>query len=916
MEWHQFLPSIGHLPARSNARIKKAFELGRTLHEGQTRKSGEPYFTHPMAVAAKLAEAGGDEDTIIAALLHDTVEDTPATLEDIERKFGPEVTMLIDGVTKLSSSEISGPNLNEQTETLRKIFRLMQADSRIMVIKLFDRLHNMETVQYLSEIKQKILAQETYDVYAKIADRLCMEDFRYELEELCLRILHPGTLERMLVLREKTTSQGQVLLQQMERLLRTQSAKVMSGVTMELEKKTWAKLEAQLDLEGTAVSGLSPVTLSFVCPNRDACYRVLGALHEPWRREILSFRDFINSPELNGYRGLHTTVILEDGTRVRCKIRTQEMQEYAHKGITLYCFDREKHHVLSELLPWTEQIESISEDTQHKSDDFWQGLQSDILGETVTIYGPDDKSVQVPKDGTVLDAAFYLFGEQTQRATSVFINGKSQSFATPIQHATSLSAQFDDGTQLTEEWLKWVHTSFATAKIRSALARRDETEQVMRGKEIFQELLSEKKKGFVEEFDDAKLQAGAKELGYNTIHEAYIAMAEGRLLPSELFGTAVEKRKPMRQDRSRVRVKFRISMDDLAGLDRLQKIRQRFYDQIVSTRIVHDTELRVERTFMLMELSSIEEEELFQNLTKAGTTHIRMETNRSFIWVLILSALLSVLWGFDPIFAKMLLLQGVTPSVFTMVRAATLIVLSGTVMLVQNPQQRFSRIPFSNPNLWLAGVSFFGVSLLTYLTLEQTSPILYNTVLRGNAVLLSVPLLFRAKFYRRLVFAIGSTILGYELLLRAFGLNWGMVLAFLVLLFFCIYTMASRRFQQQARVAARYPQFFFSSSMIAAMCSLGLLFVGDLSLPSLQLLGLLVGYCVLFIGFPYLAFYALMLRTGYSSVSPWINLSLLVTLVGQTFLLPLGGESMFVLPAILLVAGSTIASRSLARGGD
>ena len=194
MEWPDFDRQIAHLAPASRAKVQEAFELGKKVHDGQKRKSGEPYFTHPIEVALMLARMGADEDTLITALLHDTVEDTPVTIEDIGAQFGPSVQQLIDGLTKLTAQEFAEkPTLNEQVETLRKMFTLMRQDVRIMVIKLTDRLHNMQTIRFLPANRQLEMAMETADIYVRVASKLGMQDMRDDLEGLCLSVTEPST---------------------------------------------------------------------------------------------------------------------------------------------------------------------------------------------------------------------------------------------------------------------------------------------------------------------------------------------------------------------------------------------------------------------------------------------------------------------------------------------------------------------------------------------------------------------------------------------------------------------------------------------------------------------------------------------------------------------------------------------------
>ena len=221
MQWKEFRSHVHYLPASDSARVGKAFALAQEVHKGQKRRSGDPYFSHLLATASMLADMEADGDTLIAAFLHDAVEDTPLTLEEIDRQFDGSVRMLIDGVTKLEKADIAEkPSLDEQTETLRKIFTLMEQDIRIMVIKLIDRLHNMQTAEFLEPERQLTLAQETLDVYVKIADRLSMQNIRDELEALCLGILQPQHLVVLQTLRSENEGLGHKLAQKGQPVIR------------------------------------------------------------------------------------------------------------------------------------------------------------------------------------------------------------------------------------------------------------------------------------------------------------------------------------------------------------------------------------------------------------------------------------------------------------------------------------------------------------------------------------------------------------------------------------------------------------------------------------------------------------------------------------------------------------------------
>jgi GTP pyrophosphokinase len=807
MEWSAFELHLRHLPEREHKRVRKAFDLARKLHEGQLRKSGEPYFMHPVAVAQKIARVGADADTIIATLLHDTVEDTPITLDEIDKEFGATVTHLINGVTKLSAADIgAAPNLNEQTETLRKIFRLMQEDPRIMVIKLYDRMHNMETAQFLSPEKQHALAEETLDAYAKIADRLCMQDVRYAIEELCYQILNPELLEKMKLVRDQNDHLGHTLFKKMRDTLAHQES-WFKDITMELEKKTWSKLRAQLDVEGQAVSGLSRVTLAFICPDREACYRVMGALHKPWRREDLSFQDFINSPELNGYRGLHTTIILEDGTRVRCKIRTEEMHRYAHEGITLYCFDTNKAATLEQLLPWTQRIQSLTEDTTLRSDTFWQSLQNDILGESITVHGPDDRAMQLPKGATALDGTFYLFKEKAFRIKAIRVNGKEVEPHTVLMRSNALSVELAKEPQVKREWLKWTTTAYAAALVRSKLTEASIPHRITDGRDILSRFMAEHRRGYLEEYSESYLKHKAADLGFGSTDELYLAIADGHVEPSIVFEHIANNKRKIERPRRYV-FQYNIPGGRNDVMMQARMIRDSFRDRIVELRTRRLS--AGEQFTFTANLTNMERAAMEDRLRAVGAQDVEvLERSRKTLPLLVTVLLL---WALNPVLAKWFLISGMTPMTLIILRLLTFGTFSIVVFALWRLQTRsgFSAVPRLAYWAFAPAVGLTGMSVFNYFSLYFLAPSIHLTILRLNAILL--PLLIamdmnqKFRFLKHILLLILCAIPVLLVTITPRGIPpYGIVFAILALLSYTLYSLTTERVMQQSKISARYP---------------------------------------------------------------------------------------------------------------
>lgn len=887
--WKTFQSHLRYLSSASQSRIKEAFLLGEKAHRGQMRKSGDSYFMHCSAVAEMLSGMHADEETMIAALLHDVVEDTPMTLAEIEEKFGQTVRALIDGVTKLSSADLGERStLDGQTETLRKMFTLMQQDVRIMVIKLVDRLHNMQTAEFLPEEKRQSLAQETLDVYVKIADRLSMQDLRDELEELCLSILDLAHYERLLMAREKNEKDGQQVTKRMEERIR--AMRPSFPVEILHERKTWPKLKAQLEVGETVVTGLSAATATFVCEDIDACYWMMGVLHQLWRRETLSFQDFINSPMINGYRGLHTTVILEDGTRMRCKIRTRDMQDYAHRGVASRCFTERAHGLQN--LPWAERITPLAEGTMSRSEEFFAGLQSDILGESIVIHGPADQTVLLPKDATALDGAFYLFGDDALSLASVRLDGREVPFQTPLHHAVSLEVTPASGKTVYREWLYWVRTSLATTKVRAELARRHRWKKIEEGRNILQEVVTERGRGLLEEFDERSLSPRLQSLGFSSLDDACIAIAEGVCEPREIYGTLFgEKQGKPKVAPSRFLVRLSVQGKNIDTLRQLLTVYQKYNIHLGQIRIRPLLRATFERRITLSVTLTPEEcEELRRDIARAGGQQVVIEPRFARRQHALVAGVLVTLWGFDPVMAKLLLQAGMAPLELTTLRFAIPFLLSALYLaLLELRRSRTARLKRVSPfhtSLLLAGISIFCTAFFTYLALQHITASTYAALLNASTVFVFV----RSPSMRKitvetwifLLSTLGLLLLGILFLLMKTPtfLSIGPLAGIGAALGFFLYSIASIRYQLQESIRTRYPFFIFYLSLIALLCSLPFLLFSHFYIVQTLLLPAIL-FVLIFTALPYILYFELLKSEGVHTTGRYIPLFFPIVILGE-----------------------------------
>jgi len=906
MQWKEFLPSIRHLSSADQQTVRHAFDLCLEVHAGQLRKSGDPYVTHPIAVALMLAKMQAGPDVLAAALLHDALEDTPLTLKKVEEQFSPAAAALIDGLTKLDDEAIrQHPTLDEEIESLRKMVLLMQEDVRIMVIKLADRLHNMQTVAFLPPERQITFAQETMDVYVKIAERMCMHDLSDELEELCLRVLDPQTYATLGQLRAENEQQTAQVLEQVRTHVLADSGAIPSSVILRSQRKSWHHLRLRANVtQGTRHR--SDVTIAFLCETVAQCYAILGVLHQKWQHEIQSFKDFINAPAINGYRGLHTTILLQDGTRVRCKIRTHEMQTYAERGVASRCFVSKSMSIMDSL-PWTERITSLSTDTADKSQEFWDSLQNDILGKSILIYGPDNRSVQLPVGSTALDGACYLFHDDTLSARVITIDGKEVPFYTPLSHGNVVSMERADKRTAHRDWLLWTKSGFGVALIRRALGERSEQERTRVGMELLQHSLSEHRMGYIEEFDPLLLEERIHALGYSSLAQVYTAIADGHLDPTRV---AAALPLPPKKTRERTITKKKLYILSYTIPELTPDILRRmadFYEKhgmnMKDVRFMPLPESNALRVTISLALLPDELETFKREIAVISQGPLSITVRRPFEMALL--GIVIVLWGINPVIAKWLLLQGVEPLALVTIRLLAFAVFGSVLYVVWRltVARTFTRIPHATLAVLPSTLSMAALAFFTYWALVSMPPSLHLTILRINVLLLPVLHLFRTRTLNRRTLFLPSLIL-LSSFVALFLLPhhipiMGIAFSFLSLFAYLSYSILTERTLQRYKIDIRYPSLLFQSSLILGLIGLLLLPFQRASslLHSLTLPAIL--YVLVCVFVPHACFNAILKRMQFKFITDFFLLEVPIAILLETILLSI------TLPAslYLLMAG-------------
>ncbi|THD85290.1 bifunctional (p)ppGpp synthetase/guanosine-3',5'-bis(diphosphate) 3'-pyrophosphohydrolase [Aliigemmobacter aestuarii] len=472
---------------RTNADlIRQAYAYGRQMHEGQFRKSGEPYFTHPVAVAAILTEQRLDDATIITALLHDTIEDTKSTYSEISRLFGEEVAELVDGVTKLTNLQLSSTE-SKQAENFRKLFMAMSKDLRVILVKLADRLHNMRTIKSMKPEKQAQKARETMEIFAPLAGRMGMQWMREELEDLSFRVLNPDArnsiIRRFITLQRETGDVVHKITADIRHEL--EKAQIEADVYGRAKKpySIWRKMQEK-DL---AFSRLSDIYGFRVITRSEAdCYRVLGVIHQRWRAVPGRFKDYISQPKSNGYRSIHTTVSGRDGKRVEVQIRTRQMHEVAESGVAAHWSYREGVRVQNPFAvdpaKWVAGLTERLGGEDH--DDFMENVKLEMYVDQVFCFTPKGDVVQLPRGATPLDFAYAIHTRIGNSTVSAKVDGIRVPLWTRLKNGQSVEIITAEGQRPQAAWIDIVTTGRAKSAIRRSLREEDRGRFVKLGQEF------------------------------------------------------------------------------------------------------------------------------------------------------------------------------------------------------------------------------------------------------------------------------------------------------------------------------------------------------------------------------------------------------------------------------------------------
>lgn len=473
--------------------VEKAYEFSHKAHLGQMRKSGDPYFIHPASVAGILTELRLDTASVCAGLLHDTVEDTTATLGDIEREFGPEVAELVDGVTKLTKIEYTS-KADRQAENFRKMVVAMAKDIRVLLVKLCDRLDNMRTLQSMSDEARERIARETMDIYAPLANRLGMARLKADLEDLAFQYLEPEIYRDLAQKVAKSQKERDRYIEEVEKTLQARLAEhgfagEVSGRAKHLYS-IYRKLKAQqCDFEQV----YDIIAFRVIVETVADCYAVLGVIHARWTPVPNRFKDYIALPKGNGYKSLHTTVIGPKRERIEIQTRTREMHEVAEKGIAAHWKYKERasggmDQKDAEGFSWLRELMQVQKDLKDPAE-FLESVKIDLFQEEIYVFTPKGDVHVLPDGGTPVDFAYAIHSKIGDHCTGARVNGAM----VPLRHALRSGDVVEILTSANQtpnpDWLEFVKTSKAKGRIRSLMRAEQRDRSMKGGREMLEKAL-------------------------------------------------------------------------------------------------------------------------------------------------------------------------------------------------------------------------------------------------------------------------------------------------------------------------------------------------------------------------------------------------------------------------------------------
>ncbi len=530
-------------PTADEDLINRAYTFSMEAHGSQKRASGDPYFSHPVEVAYKLTDYKLDATSIVTALLHDTVEDTDVTLEDIEKQFGVEIRTLVDGVTKLSRLEGKSENL-KQAENFRKLLIAMSEDIRVLLVKLADRLHNMETLKHIkSPEKRQRIARETVDIYAALAERIGMRNLKEELQDLAFAELHPEARESIIKRLHFLREEGAAELQKVKDILRGKllEAGLPNAEISGREKKPfsiWSKMENK----NIAFEQLSDiVAFRIITESIPECYQALGAIHAEWHIIPGHFKDYISTPKSNGYKSLHTSVMGPGNQRIEIQIRTREMHEFAEYGLAAHWSYKQHENAAKDgkQFRWLRELLEILEQSENP-EEFLENTKLEMYQDQVFCFTPKGDILSFPRGATPVDFAYAVHSGVGDTCVGAKINGRIVPLRTKLKNGDQIDIITSKTQTPSPSWERFVVTGKARSEIRKYVRISQRTEYINLGRAVLTKMF--KQEG--EDYADKMIDPHLPHFGKKEVDDLLADVGEGILSRQQVTEVVLGRKKP------------------------------------------------------------------------------------------------------------------------------------------------------------------------------------------------------------------------------------------------------------------------------------------------------------------------------------------------------------------------------------
>lgn len=529
---------LSYHPKANIALVEKAYVYSAKVHHGQVRLSGEPYLSHLLETAYILARLKMDVTCIVAGLLHDTIEDTKASPADVERLFGPETALIVDGVTKISQMQFSNRE-QRQAENIRKMILAMSSDIRVIIVKLADRLHNMRTLGYHTSEKQKLIASETLDIYAPLAGRMGIYWLKSELEDLCLYYLEQEAYQTIKMEIAQRRDEREKFIREVKELLVAKFKEVgIKAVVKGRYKHFYSIYRKMVDQDLTVSQVFDVLAFRVIVDSVKHCYEALGHIHAMWKPISGRFKDYVSMPKANMYQSLHTTVIGPWGERMEVQIRTWDMDRVAEEGIAAHWkykegaaarqTDDKQFAWLRQLLEWQKSLDDPAE--------FLDTVRMDLFPNEVYVFTPTGEVKEFPKGATPIDFAYSIHSEVGEKCMGARVNGKMVPIRYMLQNGDIVEIITSPKQHPSKDWLDFVKTSRAKNKIRHWIKNQEKEESIQLGRSVLEKMLEQENIALPSLMKNDVLSEVAKDVSFHSIEEMLAQIGFGKVSARQVVG--------------------------------------------------------------------------------------------------------------------------------------------------------------------------------------------------------------------------------------------------------------------------------------------------------------------------------------------------------------------------------------------